>query len=285
MSKIAIITDSNSGITQKKAQELGIWVLPMPFTIDGNTFYEDINLTQEEFYERLMNNAQLFTSQPIANEVTKLWDQVLQDHDEIIYIPMSSGLSGSCQTAMLLAQEYDGKVHVVDSKRISVALRRDVLDALRLIELGKDAHEIKAILEGPDRKHDIFITVNTLDYLRKGGRITPAVALLGGMLKIKPILRLSTDKLDTFSKTRTMKKGTMIMIEAIKQVIIEKFDGNTDAVNIDVAYTYDRDAALALKEELMMEFNVSGIEVDPLSLSVSCHIGPHALAICVCNKL
>ncbi|MDD3027962.1 MAG: DegV family protein [Erysipelotrichaceae bacterium] len=285
MSKIAIITDSNSGITQKQARDLGAWVLPMPFTINGTAFYEDINLTQDEFYEKLMNNAELFTSQPIANEVTTLWDRVLQDHDEIVYIPMSSGLSGSYQTAALLSQEYDGKVHVVDSKRISVALRRDVLDALKLVELGKTASQIKDILEGQDRQHDIFITVNTLEYLAKGGRITPAVAMLGGMLKIKPVLRLSTDKLDTYSKTRTMKKGTRIMIDALKNVIEEKFDGNIDKVNIDVAYTYDRDLADDLKKELMREFNVDDIEVDPLSLSVSCHIGPHALAICVCNKL
>lgn len=285
MSKIAIITDSNSGITQKQAQELGVWVLPMPFTINGTTFYEDINLTQEEFYEKLMNNAELFTSQPIANEVTKLWDSVLKDNDEIVYIPMSSGLSGSCQTAMLLAQEYNGKVHVVDSKRISVALRRDVLDATKLAELGTSARQIKEILEGPNRNHDIFITVNTLEFLRKGGRITPAVAMLGSMLKIKPILRLSTEKLDTYSKTRTMKKGTKIMIDAIKKVIDEKFDGNLNNVNIDVAYTYDKEIALQLQEELMGEFSIKDIEVDPLSLSVSCHIGPHALAICVCNKL
>ncbi len=285
MGKIAIITDSNSGITQQQAQDMGIWVLPMPFSINGTTFYEDINLTQDEFYEKLMNNAELFTSQPIANEVTRLWESVLQEYDEIVYIPMSSGLSGSCQTALLLAQEYEGKVQVVDSKRISVALRRDVLDALKLVRQGSTASQIKEILEGPNRRHDIFITVNTLEYLRKGGRITPAVALLGGMLKIKPILHLSTEKLDTYSRTRTMKKGTRIMIDAIRQVIDEKFDGNPDNVNIDIAYTYDQATAQELKEELIREFDVEDIEVDPLSLSVSCHIGPHALAISVCNKL
>ena len=184
MSKVAIITDSNSGISQDEGKKLGIKVLPMPFTIDGKTYYEDINLTQDEFYEKLMNGAEVFTSQPLVGDVSKLWDEVLQEYDEIVHIPMSSGLSGSCQTAIMLANEYDGKVQVVDSQRISVTQKWDVLDAIEMAKNGKSAKEIKEILEANKFNASIYITVNTLEYLRKGGRITPAVAILGGMMAV-----------------------------------------------------------------------------------------------------
>ena len=199
MNKVAIITDSNSGITQAEGTKLGINVLPMPFTIDGQTFYEDINLSQDEFYKKLMTDAEVFTSQPVVGDVSKLWDEVLKEYDEIVHIPMSSGLSGSCQTALMLAGEYDGRVQVVDSQRVSVTQKWDVLDALELSKAGKSAKEIKEILEANKLNASIYITVNTLDYLRKGGRITPAVAILGGMMKIKPILQIQGEKLDTFS--------------------------------------------------------------------------------------
>ncbi len=285
MSKIAIVTDSNSGITQAQAAEFGVFVLPMPFTINGTPFYEDINLTQDEFYEKLMNNAEVFTSQPSAGEVTKLWDKILEDYDEIVHIPMSSGLSGSYQTANLLAQEYDGKVQVVNSSRVSLAQKWDALEAVELAKSEKNAQEIKEVLEGDSRNHTIFITVNTLEYLSKGGRITPAAALLGNMLKIKPILQLGIGKLDTYSKTRTLKKGAKIMKEAVRDIINEQYGSDISKVHIDVAYTYDRELALQVKEDLLEEFGLDDMFVDPLSLSVSCHIGPHALAICVCNKL
>ena len=196
MSKVAIVTDSNSGIRQEEGKKLGIYVLPMPFTIDGETFYEDINLTHSEFFDKLMSGAEVFTSQPLVGDVSKLWDDVLKEYDEIVYIPMSSGLSGSCQTAIMLANEYDGKVQVVDSQRISVTQKWDVLDAIELSKQGKSAKEIKEILEANKLNASIYITVNTLEYLRKGGRITPAVAILGGMMKIKPILQIQGEKLD-----------------------------------------------------------------------------------------
>ena len=219
--KVAIMTDSNSGITQAQAKELGIFVLPMPFTINNQEYLEDVNLTQDEFYDKLMNNAEVFTSQPAVGEVTKFFNKILKDYDQIVHIPMSSGLSGSCQTALMLAQEdeYKDKVYVVDSQRISVTQKWDVLDAIELAKQGKSAKEIHDILMDNKMNATIYITVNTLEYLKKGGRVTPAAAALGGLLKIKPILTIQGEKLDSFQKTRTMVKARSIMIEAVMNYI------------------------------------------------------------------
>lgn len=285
MKKVAVVTDSNAGIRQKEAKELGIFVLPMPFTIDDQTYYEDINLTHEEFFEKQLNGAEIFTSQPVVGNVKELWDQILKDYDEIVHIPMSSGLSGSCQTACMLAQEYDNRVFVVDSQRISVTQKYDVIDAKRMADEGKSGQEIYDILTENKLNASIYITVNTLDYLKKGGRITPAAALLGGMLKIKPILQIQGEKLDSFAKTRTMARGTKIMKEAIAKDIKERFDDDYHNVHICVAYTYDEAPALELKKELEELYPGENIICDPLSLSVSCHIGPHSLAIAICKKI
>lgn len=287
MNKVAIITDSNSGIRQKDGKALGIKVLPMPFTINGETFYEDINLSQTEFYDKLMSGVDVFTSQPLVGDVSKLWDEVLQEYDEIVHIPMSSGLSGSCQTAIMLAQEYENKVQVVDSQRISVTQKCDVLTAIELVKQGKSAKEIKQILEDTRLDASIYITVNTLEYLRKGGRITPTAAMLGNMLKIKPVLQIHGEKLDSFSKTRTMNKAIKIMIDAIIEDIEVRLDPihKGENVNLCIAYTYDQQPALELKEHLEKLYPKHTIFCDPLSLSVSCHIGPHALAIAVCKKI
>lgn len=287
--KVAIMTDSNSGITQKEANELGIFVLPMPFTINGQEFEEDINLTQDEFYDKLMTGAEVFTSQPAAGEVTKFFDNILKEYDQIVHIPMSSGLSGSCQTALMLAQEdeYKEKVYVVDSQRISVTQKWDVLDALALSKQGKDAKEIHDILMDNKLNASIYITVNTLEYLKKGGRITPAAAALGGLLKIKPILTIQGEKLDSFQKTRTMAKASKIMIEAITKDIKERIDDSEDMSNtrIMIAYTYDKDQALEFKKQVEEIFPNHEVICDPLSLSVACHIGPHSLAIAACKKI
>ena len=287
--KVAIMTDSNSGITQKQAKDLGIFVIPMPFTINGEEYEEDINLTQEEFYDKLMNNANVFTSQPAAGTVTRYFDQALQDYDQIVHIPMSSGLSGSCQTAMMLAQEeeYKDKVYVVDSQRISVTQKRDVFDAIEMAKQGKDAKEIHDILMAHKLDASIYITVNTLEYLKKGGRITPAAAALGGLLKIKPILTIQGEKLDSFQKARTMSKACKIMIESIQKDIQERLSTKEDMsdVYVMIAYTYDLDQALELKKELQTYFPSHHIECAPLSLSVACHIGPHSLAIAATKKI
>ena len=288
--KVAILTDSNSGITQDEANKLGVFVLPMPFTIDGQEYKEDINLSQEEFYDKLMNNAEVFTSQPAVGEVTQLFDNILKDYDQIVHIPMSSGLSGSCQTALMLAEEdeYKGKVYVVDSQRISVTQKYDVLDALELSKQGKNAKEIHDILMENKLNATIYITVNTLEYLKKGGRITAAAAALGGLLKIKPILTIQGEKLDSYQKTRTMAKANKIMIDATMKDIKDRIDPDTenmDNARIMVAYTYDRDQALELKKQVEEAFPNHEVICDPLSLSVACHIGPHSLAVAACKKI
>ena len=212
MGKIAIVTDSNSGIVQAEAKELGIYVIPMPFMIDGKDYLEEINLTQEEFYQKLTEGAEISTSMPSPGSVTDLWDELLKEYDEIVYIPMSSGLSSSCQTAIMLADDYDGKVVVVNNQRISVTMRQSVLDAMELAEAGKSAAEIQTILEEQKMESSIYIMLNTLTYLKRGGRITPAAAALGTLLKIKPVLQLQGEKLDAFAKARTVKQGKNIKI-------------------------------------------------------------------------
>lgn len=288
--KVAIMTDSNSGITQAEAKELGIYVLPMPFTINNEEYLEDINLSQDEFYDKLMNNCEVFTSQPAVGDVTELFDTILKDYDQIVHIPMSSGLSGSCQTALMLAQEeeYQGKVYVVDSQRISATQKQDVLDALELAKQGKDAKEIHDILMENKLNATIYITVNTLDYLKKGGRVTPAAAALGGLLKIKPILTIQGEKLDQFQKTRTMVKAKQIMIDAIINDIKERIDtenADMSGAHIMIAYTFDKEQALEFKQQIQEYFPHHKIICDPLSLSVACHIGPNALAIAACKKI
>lgn len=288
--KVAIMTDSNSGITQSQAKELGIFVIPMPFTINREEYKEDINLTQQQFYEMLMNGAEVFTSQPSVGEVTSFFDNILKEYDQIVHIPMSSGLSGSCQTALMLSEEseYKGKVFVVDSQRVSVTQKYDVLDAIELAKQGKDAKEIRDILVENKMNASIYITVNTLEYLKKGGRVTPAAAALGGLLKIKPILSIQGEKLDSFAKTRTMNKAKTIMIDSIKEDLMNRIDkehADFSSSRISVAFTYDLESALELKAQLETIFPNHEIGCDPLSLSVACHIGPHSLAIGACKKI
>lgn len=216
MSKVIVVTDSNSGITQSQSKELGVVVLPMPFYIDDKMYYEDIDLTQEQFYEKLTQGGEIKTSMPLVGDVTDKWDELLKEYDEIVYIPMSSGLSSSCETAMMLAQDYEGKVEVVNNQRISVTQRQSVLDAKMLAEQEKSAAEIKEILEKNKFESSIYIMVDTLEYLKKGGRITPAAAALGTLLKLKPVLQIQGEKLDAFAKARTVKQAKSIMIESMK---------------------------------------------------------------------
>ncbi len=286
MTKVAIVTDSNSGITQKQAKKLGVAVLPMPFMINEETFFEDISLSQEEFYIKLETGATVVTSQPSPESVMKLWDNLLTEYDEIVHIPMSSGLSGSCQSALMLAEEYKGKVQVVNNLRISVVQRQSVLDALNLANQGKNALEIKEILEQDKHNCSIYIMLDTLYYLKKGGRITPAAAMLGTVLKIKPVLQIQGDKLDAFAKARTSNQGKTLMINAVKNDMTSRF-GGTDAghVRMQIAHSQNEAAAEQLKEELMEIFPGIEIYIDKLSLSVACHIGPGALAIACTQNL
>ena len=287
MSKIAIVTDSNSGITQAEGARRGIHVLPMPFMIDEVTYYEDIDLTQEQFYEKLKSGANIATSQPSPDSVTSLWDKLLQEYDEIVHIPMSSGLSGSCQSAMAFAADYDGRVQVVNNQRISVTQRQSALDALQLAAADKDAAQIKEFLENDKFNSSIYIMLDTLYYLKKGGRITPAAAAIGTMLRLKPVLTIQGEKLDAFAKARTTSQGKTMMINAIKKDINERFGGMTEDKHIwlQIAYTHDRAAAEQFRTEVETEFPGYDIHIDPLSLSVACHIGPGALALACCKKI
>lgn len=284
--KIAVVTDSNSGVTQSQAKALGLYVLPMPFMINEEPFYEDITLSQEQFYQRLSENANVITSQPSPEEVMKLWDELLESYDEIVHIPMSSGLSGSCQSARMLAEEYDGRVQVVNNQRISVTQRQSALDALALIGKGMDAAAVKEVLEADKFNSSIYIMLDTLYYLKKGGRITPAAAALGTILRLKPVLQIQGEKLDAFAKARTVSQGKTIMMNAIKADMEKRFGGAApDNIWLQIAYTYDREAAEQFKEQVEEAFPGFDVHMDPLSLSIACHIGPGSLALACCKRL
>ncbi len=287
MSKIAVVTDSNSGITQTQAKELGVFVIPMPFMINEETYFEDINLTQEQFYNLLEDGADISTSQPLVGNILDLWDKLLTEYDEIVHIPMSSGLSGSCATAITLSEDYDGKVQVVDNQRISVTLRQSVLEAMELANIGKSAKEIKEILEENKLEASIYITVDTLKYLKKGGRITPASAAIGTVLNLKPVLQIQGEKLDSYAKVRGLKQAKKTMLEALENDINTRFiDGKNDkSLYLYVAHTHNEEAAKVLVEELKELYPDFHVHMDPLSLSVSCHIGPGSLGVGCAKKL
>ena len=286
MSKVAILTDSNSGITQAESKELGVFVEPMPFYINGELYYEDIDLTQDEFYQKLTEGGEIKTSMPITGNLMDTWDKILEDYDELVYIPMSSGLSSSCATAKMLSEDYDGRVVVVDNQRISVTQKLSALEAKKLADNGKSAQEIHDALMEIKSASTIYITVDTLEYLKKGGRLTPAVAAIGSLLKIKPVLSIYGEKLDKYAMARTVKAAKQTMIEALKKDMVNvlKTD-NFDEVQISIAHTQNEEAAIAFREELLKEFPVKEVWIDPLSLSVSCHIGPGALACTITKKL
>lgn len=286
MGKIAIVTDSNSGITQLQGRELGVYVVPMPFYINDELFLEDISLTHDEFYKKLADDTiDIKTSQPAPGDLLDIWDELLKEYDEILHIPMSSGLSSSCETAMSLARdEYDGKVVVVNNQRISVTQRQSVLDAVELAEKGNTAVEIKNILEKERLEASIYITVDTLKYLKKGGRITPAAAAIGTVLNLKPVLQIQGDKLDAFAKVRGFKQAKRVMLDAMEKDILHRF-GGVEEVHLEAAYTCSKEAAMEWKEELEDRFNTKDIYMDRLSLSVACHIGPGAIAVACTKKL
>lgn len=285
------MTDSNSGITQKEAAGLGISVLPMPFMINDTTYFEDINLTQDRFYEFLENDAVVSTSQPSPESLIHMFHKLLAEYDEVVHIPMSSGLSGSCQTACMLAQEpeFDGKVFVVNNQRISVTQTQSVLDAVELAKKGYDGAQIQKILEEDKFNSSIYIMLDTLFYLKKGGRITPAAAALGTLLKLKPVLQIQGEKLDAFAKARTKSAGKSMMLQAIKNDIENRFGGFDESakerVTLHIAYTKDAEEAELWKQEVMEAFPGFRLKMAPLSLSVACHIGPGALALACTRNL
>ena len=288
MSRVAITTDSNSGITQEQAKELGVFVIPMPFSINGKAYKEGIDLDHEAFYEFLAQDAEVFTSQPSVAELMEFWDGILKDYDQIVHIPMSSGLSSSCQTAMTFAsEEYEGKVFVVDNQRISITQRLSAIEGKQMADKGMSAEQICKFLMDTKFESSIYITVDTLKYLKKGGRVTPAGAAIASVLNLKPVLTIQGEKLDAYEKARGMKKARAIMVQAVKDDIESRFGGlenYKDNVIIEVAHTSDDETVQDWIDQLRAEFPDAGLYSDPLSLSVACHIGYGSLAVAVSKR-
>lgn len=286
MSKVAILTDSNSGITQEEAEQAGIYVFPTPVYINDEVFYEGVDLTTDQFFARQAEGAEIKTSMPVVGDVIDKWEGLLEEYDEVVYIPLSSGLSSSCETAIMLAEDYDGKVQVVNNQRISVTMKLSVYDAKKLADAGKSATEIKEILEAMKFESTIYIMVDTLEYLKKGGRITPAAAAIGSLLKIKPVLQIRGEKLDSFAKARTVKQAKQIMMDAIAKDMDEVLhDPTGENTIIAMAHTQNEEEIAKFKAEVEERFPGHDIFVDPLSLVVSSHIGPGALAVTCTKKL
>ena len=283
MSRIAIVADSNSGMTQEKARELGFYILPMSFMVNDKLCYEGIDLTHEQFYHALSNNAQVSTSQPTPTEVTDLWNRVLKEYDQLVYIPMSSGLSASCATAQALAEDFGGRVEVVNNQRISVTQYQSMLDAKALADKGMTAREIRETLEKEARNSSIYIMVDTLKYLKKSGRITPAAAAIGTVLHLKPVLQIQGEKLDAFAKCRGVKIAKKTMLNAIHKDLEERFADFTKEGTMTISYSYSYMNNPAIVEEwvseIKSEFPGYHIYGEPLALSIGCHIGEGALAI------
>ena len=288
MSSVAIVTDSNSGISQAEGKELGIYVIPMPCLVDGKLYYENVDITKEQFYHFMESDADLTTSQPSPGDVMDLWDKLLKEYDEIVHIPMSSGLSASCSTAMGLAQDYDGKVQVVNNQRISVTMQQSVMDAKHLAATGKSAAQIKEILEKEALESSIDLVVDTLKYLKKGGRITPAAALLGSALNLKPLIQIQGEKLDAYKKVRGMKAAKKNMLDAMKKDVEGRFADYVakGQLKLHVAYTTDEETAKQWMEEVQNAFpDLTITRMDPLSFSITCHTGPGVLAIAASHAL
>ena len=289
MSKIAIMTDSNSGITQDEAKKLGVFVQPMPFYINEKLYYEDISLTQKQFYEALEDkDAVISTSMPALGDIQDSWDKLLSEYDKVVFVPMSSGLSGTCMATMALAEDmYEDRVYVVNNQRISVTLRQSVIDAKEMADKGWEADKIKEYLEETKFDSSIYITVDTLEYLKKGGRITPAAAAIGTILKIKPVLQIHGEKLDAYAKAKGYRRAKEIMLAAIERDIRERFcmDDRRSDLWIAVAYSGNEEEGAQWKEEVQAAYPQNEVVMNPLSLSVACHIGPGALAVTCTKKL
>lgn len=286
--KVAVMTDENSGISQEEAKELGVYVLKMPVIIDEADYYEGINLTHEYFYEALTSGRNVSTSMPSAGSVMEMWDKMFEDGaDELVYLPMSSGLSSSCSAAMGIASEYDGKVQVIDNHRISVTLKQSVKDAIFLAKSGKSASEIKEILEEKAYDASIYITVDTLEFLVRSGRVTAAGAALGTMLNIKPILTIQGLKLDAYAKTMGIKKAESKMLSAIRHDLETRFkDVPAEDIYMSAASTYtkqeDIDRWVSIIKEAFPEYDV---DYNHLSLSIGSHVGPNSVAIAMAHIL
>ena len=288
MARVAVLTDSNSGITQEEAKKYGVYVLPTPFYINDRLYYEGIDLTGEKFYKMQASGAEIKTSMPIVGDVIDRWNELLADHDEIVYIPLSSGLSASCQTAISLAEEepFEGRVFVVNNQRISVTMKLSVYEAKHLAEERKTGAEIRDYLEQTKFDSTIYIMVDTLEYLKKGGRITPAAAAIGSLLRLKPVLQIQGEKLDAFAKARTVKQAREIMLEAILADLNDRFcDPQAKSCVLSLAYTKDLEQAEVMRDMIQERFPEKKICIDPLSLVVACHTGPGAIGVTATKSL
>lgn len=284
--KICVVTDDNSGFSKKEADELGIKIIRMPIIINGEVYFENENLTQEQFFETLeRDDCNAKTSQPSPGEVAYIWNEILESYDAIIHIPMSSGLSQSCASAKSISEDYKDKVFVVDNRRISVTLKASVYDAINLINLGKNPAEVQRILENSGKDSVIYIMVDTLKYLKRGGRVTAAGAALGATFHIKPVLTIKGGKLDAYAKCTGVKKSKATMLQAIENDLNTLFkDVDRKDLDFAISYTYDLEEAKIRKSEVESHFHVENILMDPLSLSIASHIGPGALAITVSKR-
>lgn len=289
MTKTAVMTDTNSGMTLKEAKELSVFLLPMPFFVNGEQFLEGVTLSREEYFTAMRENAEVSTSQPSPIELIEMWETIFSEgYDELVYIPMSSGLSASCDTANVTALDYEGKIQIVDNHRISVTQIQSVYNALDMVKQGKTALEIKEALEKSAYQASIYISVDTLYYLKKGGRITAAAAAFGTVLNIKPVLSIQGDKLDAFAKVRGMKAARKTMLDAIEKDIETRFAQMYEQGKMRVCISYSNVEDEILQswiEEVKARFPGEKIQIDPLSLSVCCHIGEGALAVAICNTV
>ena len=287
MQKIAVMTDSNCGMLPDKGKKLGISIVPMPVIIDGTTYYEGVDITAEEFYKRQAAGAEITSSLPSPGDVMDMWEALLKEHDEVVYIPMTSGLSTSCHSAVMLAEEYDGRVHVVDNKRISVTQMQSVFDACKMAEQGMTGSQIKQRLEEEALDATIYIAVDTLEYLKKGGRITPAAAAIGTVLNLKPVLQIQGEKLDAYAKVRGKKQAKRVMLKAAQEDMQERFAEykKEGLMCIEGAYTGNPEEAEEFKKEIEAAFPGHEVRMAPLSLSVACHIGHGALAVACTKKV
>lgn len=277
MKRIAVLTDTNSGLTPAQAERYGVFLIPMPIILDGETYYEDVSITPEKFYPRLAAGAMVSTSQPSPGDVADLWERLLGEYEKVIYIPMSSGLSSSWQTSAMLAEEYGGRVLTVNNRRISVTLRQSVLEAKRMAEDGAEAEEIAAQLEREGLDASIYIAVNTLELLKRSGRVTAAGAAIGTVLQIKPVLQIQGDKLDAYKKVRGRKAAMQAIIEGLESDRAARFAGKS--VSIRAAYTGNEETGEEWRLVLQRAFPDLTIEKDPLPLSIACHTGADALGV------
>ncbi len=277
MSRIAVCTDTNSSMTQEEADRLGIYLLPMPFVVNGKEYFEGVTCDYDDFFRMLAQGDFVSTSQPSPGDIMKFWDKALEDNDFLIHIPMSSALSGSYNTACALAEDYDGKVFVVDNKRISISQRQSVIDTLAMIRKGMDPKNIVKELERRALDSSIYLAVNTLELLKRSGRVTSAGAALASILDIKPVLTIQGEKLDAFAKARGMKGAKKTMLKAMKKDLDTRFAGKK--YHLDLAYSGDIYGAIEWQQEARAYFEMNDLALYRLPISICCHVGAGVLAL------